>query len=277
MNKKFSFGNIVKYIFLIIGAFIVVYPIFTVLMGSLKNNSDIMLDPFGLPHHPIFANYIDAWTDGPLGSLFKNSIIVTFSSVFLVVVFSSMIAFVMTRKDFKKIGNIIFIVIVVGITIPAQVGILPLYLQLSRFNLIDTYAGLIITYIVYYMPFTIFIMQGFFKDVPDEIQDAALIDGCGNFRLYLSIIMPLSRSVVTAVTILNFMFIWNEMFFALVLIRRPILKTLTIGLFAFKGQYNNNYASMFAGIIIVSIPMILLFLVLQKRFLEGVSAGALKG
>lgn len=276
MKTRFGLVNVIKRIFLILFSLLIMYPIFFVFVGSFKNNSQIMMDPFGLPHNLTFVNYSKAWTDGVLYALFKNSIIITFISVMLVVIFSSFIAFVMSREDFK-FKFVLYTVIIIGTTIPYQVGILPLYMQLNSFHLVNTYLGLIIVYTVYNLPFSTFIMYGFFKHVSKEIQEAAIIDGCGNFRMYFNIIMPLSPSVVTTVCIFNLMFIWNDMFFALVLIRTRLLKTVTVGLFAFQGQYMNDYATMFAGIIIVSLPMIILFLALQKRFIEGIASGAVKG
>lgn len=276
MKTRFGIFNIIKGMFLTVFSILILYPIFFIFMGSFKNNTKIMMEPFGLPQNFTLVNYTKAWTDGVLYALFKNSIIVTFVSVALVVIFASFIAFVMTREDFK-FKYLLFIIIIFGTTIPYQVGIMPLYLQLNRFNLVNTYLGLIIVYTVYNLSFSTFIMYGFFKHISKEIQEAATIDGCGNYRMYLNIIMPLSPSVITTVSIFNLMFIWNDMFFALVLIRTKLLKTLTVGLFAFQGQYMNDYATMFAGIIIVSLPMIILFLLLQKRFIEGVASGAVKG
>jgi len=276
LGKRFGLTYILKYILLILIAFTIMYPAFMVLMGSFRDNSSIMLNPFGLPTKLSFANYTKAWTEGLLYVLIKNSVIVTFVSVALVVIFSSMIAFVMSREDFK-LKHIFLIIVIVSITIPSQIGILPLYMQLNRFHLINSLLGLIIVYTVYNMPFSTFILYGFFRRVPKEIQESAIIDGCSNFRLYLNIIMPLSPSVITVIIIFNLMFIWNDMFFAMVFIRSPMLKTLTVGLLAFKGQYMNDYATMFAGIIIVSLPMIILFLLLQKRFIEGIASGAIKG
>lgn len=276
MKIRFRLPNVIKNIFLTLFAFIITYPILFVLLGSFKSNKEIMMDPFGLPSKLSIANYSKAWNEGVLYALFKNSIIVTFTSVILVVIFASFIAFVMSRENFK-FKYFLYPVIIIGITVPYQIGILPLFMQLNSFHLTNTYLGLIIVYTVYNLPFSTFIMYGFFKHISKDIQEAAAIDGCGNFRMYFNIIMPLSPAVITTVCIFNLMFIWNDMFFALVLIRSKFLKTLTVGLFAFQGQYMNDYATMFAGIIIVSLPMIILFLVLQKRFIEGIASGAVKG
>lgn len=276
MKKRYDWLNIIKYVFLIIFTIIIIYPVIMVFIGSFRNNMSIMTDPFGLPDKLDFVNYVKAWVNGMLYALYKNSVIVTFASVALIVIFSSMIAFVLSRRDFK-LKKVFFPMIIIGMTIPFQVGIIPVYLQMSKFRLVDTYIGLIILYVVNYLSFSTYIMYGFFKKVPVEIQEASAIDGCGNFRMYLNIIMPLSPAVVTTVSIFNLMFVWNDMFFSLVMMRSKLMKTLNVGLLSFKGQYQSDYATMFAGIILVSIPMIVIFLLLQKRFIEGVSSGAVKG
>ena len=207
---------------------------------------------------------------------YQNSIIVTFVSVIFIILFSSMMAFIMSRRDFK-FRKPLFIMIVIGMTIPFQVGIIPLYMQMSHMGLINKHVGIIIVYVVSYMSFSTFLMYGFFRTVPAEIQEAALIDGVSNLRMYWNIIMPLSPAVVTAVAIFNLMYVWNDMFFSLVMIQSNPLKTLMIGLLGFRGQYMSDYATMFAGVVLVSLPMIVLFFLLQKRFVEGIAAGAIKG
>ncbi|MCL2164058.1 MAG: carbohydrate ABC transporter permease [Oscillospiraceae bacterium] len=277
MNKKrFDFFKIIKYLILSVFSFLVLYPIYMVTSGSFRKNMQILMDPFGMPTSLMLDNYVKAFKEGMFSSLYKNSIIVTVFSVALITLFSSMIAYVMTRPDFKfrRLLNTIFII---GMTIPFQVGIIPLYLQMNRLRLVDSHLGLIIVYIVSYLSYSTFITYGFFKQIPRDLQEAASIDGAGNFRLFLSIVAPLSSAVLTTVTIFNLMFVWNDMFFSLVMLQTPLKKTLQIGLLGFRGQYQSDYATMFAGVVLVSLPMVALFLALQKRFVEGVLSGAIKG
>lgn len=256
--------------------FLILYPLYMVVIGSLRTNMQILMDPFGLPVGFILDNYVHAWENGKLYSLYMNSFIVTLTSVAVIVLFSSMIAYVMSRKDFKLKG-LLFTVIIVGMTIPAQVGILPLYLQMVKMHLANTLIGLIIVYVVNYLSYSTFIMYGFIRKVSKEIQEAALIDGCGTFRNYMHIIMPLSTPVILTITIFNLMFIWNDMFFSMVMMSTPSKKTLMVGLLGFVGQYQTDYATMFAGVVLVSLPMVILFLILQKKFIAGATTGAVKG
>ncbi len=235
-----------------------------------------MMDPFGLPESFSLENYVKAWEEGMLYALYKNSVLVTFVSVLLIILFSSMVGFVMTRQDFR-FRKPLLVMFILGMTVPFQVGIIPLYLQMSKMGLTNSYVGLIIIYIVSYLSFSVYLMYGFMKGIPVEIQEAAEIDGVSTFGMYRHIMMPLSPAIVTTVGIFNLMYIWNDMFFSLVMMTSKVKKTLTVGLLAFKGQYMSDYATMFAGVVLVSLPMIVLFFLLQKRFIEGVAAGAVKG
>jgi raffinose/stachyose/melibiose transport system permease protein len=244
--------------------------------GSFRTNTEILSNPFGMPDSFMLDNYVKAFKEGMFAVLYKNSAIVTGASVALLTMFSSMIAFVMTRADFifRKLLHTVFII---GMTIPFQVGIIPFYLQLNKFGLVNTHLGLIIAYVVNYLSYSTFIAYGFFRRLPKELQEAASIDGAGTFRMYWDIVLPLSPAAMATITIFNLMFIWNDMFFSLVILQSPMLKTLQIGLLAFRGQYQSDYATMFAGVILVSLPMIILFLSMQRRFIEGILSGSLKG
>jgi len=274
--KKAKALAALKYIFLIVVGIFILYPLYMVVVNSFRTNTNIMMDPFGLPDKLMFDNYVKAWTNGTLYALYKNSAIVTFGSVALIALFSSMVGFVMSREDFR-FRKLLFTLFIIGMTIPFQVGIIPLYLQMNSFGLTDSHLGLIIVYVVNYLSFSTYIMYGFIRRISRDIQEAALIDGVSNFGMYWRIILPLSPAVVTSVVIFNLMFVWNDMFFSLVMMQTKLRKTLTIGLLNFRGQYQSDYATMFAGVVLVSLPMIALFFLLQKRFIEGVSSGAVKG
>jgi len=234
--------------------------------------------PFSLPDDLELNNYAQAWVKGNLFRFLINSIIVTSTSVLFVIFLSSMVAFVLSRrKALIPLNRILFVFFLMGIMIPPQVGIIPLYLQMKALHLSNTLLGLIIVFSAYHMSFTVFILYSFFKNIPAEIEDAAIIDGCGNFKLYSRIVMPLSRSALIASVIFNGVGIWNNFIFPLVLITSTSKKTLPIGLLSFRGRWLSDYPIMFAGVIIVSIPLIVTYLILQNRFVEGLTAGSLKG
>ena len=148
---------------------------------------------------------------------------------------------------------------------------------MSSMGLMNNLWGLIFAYVAYELPFSVFVLYGFMQEIPYEIQEAAIVDGCGNFRLYWKVMFPLSRGGIAAVVIFNLVSIWNDMVFPLVLITDNSLKTLPIGLLQFRGQYTSNYGVLFAAVVMMSIPLIILYLALQKHFIRGLAQGAIKG
>ncbi|HHW48839.1 MAG TPA: carbohydrate ABC transporter permease [Clostridiaceae bacterium] len=273
--KKVLF-KIIKYAVLILFAVFIVYPVFVVVMSSFKTTAEIYQDTFGLPSKLNFSSYVTAWVNGNLSTYYVNSVIITFVSIFFVVVLASFASFAITREDcmFKKV---LYGAFVAGISIPYQVGILPLYLQMSKLNLVNNRLGLILIYVAFGLPFSVFVMSGFFRTIPKDIEESAIIDGCNNYQIYAKIVVPLSPTVITTVVIFELVTIWNDMFFPLIFISSKDLRTIPIGLLSFKGEFISNYPAMFAGVVIASLPLIIAYLLLQKQFIEGLTAGAVKG
>ena len=254
------------------------FPIYAVINISLKNTADLYNAPFALTLRPHLENFQLAWVKGHLGIYLRNSLIVTISSQILVVFLSSIGAFALSRRDtFKKFDKFLYIVILFGIMIPPQVAIIPLYLQLNNMHLINTLIGLILVFVAYDIPFGIFIMHSFFVKIPQEIEDAAKIDGCSNLGLYFRIVMPLARSAIITVIIFSSVWIWNNFLFPLVFISDNDLKTLPIGLLTFRGRFLSDYPTMFAGVVLSSLPLIIVYLALQNQFMRGITAGSVKG
>ncbi|MDL2237311.1 carbohydrate ABC transporter permease [Christensenellaceae bacterium OttesenSCG-928-K19] len=268
--------KIPKYAVLTIFAIIIMFPVYMVLTGSLKTERELYDNVFGLPADPQWGNYEEAFVGGGLGKYYINSIIVTGVSIVLILVLSSMAAFALTRK-FTKGSKLVYLLFVIGIAIPPQVAIIQLSLQMSMMHLSNTLWALIFSHVAYELPFSVFIFYGFMQDIPYEIQEAAIVDGCNNFQLYRKVIMPLSKGPIATVIIFNLVAIWNDMIFPLVLISDNNLKTLPIGLLQFKGMYISQNTVMFAGVVLISIPLIVLYLCLQKQFIRGMSQGAVKG
>jgi len=257
---------------------LVLIPLYFPIINSFKTKNSLYETPFLPSKDIVWSNYSEAWIKGNLFQYLMNSIIVTVSSVLLVVVLSSMVAFALTRKKtFKNLNSVIFIFFLMGIMVPPQVGIIPLYLLMKRLSLSNTLFGLIIVFVAYQISFTVFILHSFFKNIPEEIEDAAIIDGCSNFALLYRIVLPLSRSAIVAAVIFDGVFTWNNFLFPLVLITSNSKKTLPIGLMGFKGRWLSDYPVLFAGVIIVSIPLVITYLILQNRFVEGLTKGSLKG
>ena len=266
------------FIYLIISilALMVIYPFFLVLLNSFKPELEIFTNFFGLPNEFRWENYRETWVEGRFSRYYINSIVTSSLSLFLSVFFSTLLAFTMSRKNcvFRKH---LFYALVVGITIPPQVSATPLFFQVQRMGLESSLVGLILVFIAYRISFPSIIILSSFRSVPQELEEAALIDGARLSSIYSQIYIPLSKSIIAASLIFNFVYIWNNFFFPLLLISDNSLKTLPIGLLQFKGQFRNSFTNMFSGIMLISVPLITFYFALQKQFMKGIMSGAVKG
>lgn len=273
--KKLCLGT-AKYLTLILFAFLILFPVYIVVVGSFKTEFEMYRNIFGFPESWGLQNYIIAFQGGKMGSSFKNSLIVTVCAVVSLVFLGSMVAFALARLHMKY-SNIIYKMFVVGIAVPTQVGIIQLALLMSKLHLTNSLLGLILVYVAYELPFSVFVFFGFMQSLPWEIQEAAIVDGCNKWQLYWRFILPLSKNAIATVLIMDMVVIWNDMLFPLMLISKESLRTLPFGLLQFRGQYASQYTVIFAGVILITLPMIILYLVMQKQFISGMTQGAVKG
>lgn len=269
-------GKFFKYFILFIFSVLILLPIFIAILSSLKTTSELYNNPLGFPSRLNFENYINALIKGNLYIFFKNSLIITVVSIAADILFASLIAFVVTRRDFI-VSRLVYMMFIIGLMVPYQIAIIPLYLTVANFKLTNNLIGLMIVYVVYGLPFSVFVMEGFFRQVPKEIEESAIVDGCNIVQTYAKIIMPLSKSVIVSVVIFMLVWVWNDMFYPLVFIKSNGLKTLSLGIIGFKGEFNSDYTTLFAGVVLVSIPIATVYLMLQKQFVQGITAGAVKG
>lgn len=272
--KKEIFRIVITIAFGII-ALIALYPIIWMFASSLKTMSDLYTIKWGFPSHPQWQNYVDAINTG-LILHFKNSAIVVISAVMLMVLLGSMIAYSLTRYSFRG-RKILFFYFLVGQMIPAQTVVVPLYLELKKMGLINTFAGLILAYAAAGLPFTVFLLQGFFRSVPRDLFDSAAIDGCSDYGIFWKIVLPLSKPAVASVIIFQSIYVWNEFIFALTILREEPKHTLTLAVYKIIGRYWTNYPLFFATLCIAIIPIIIVFFMFQRYFIKGITAGALKG
>ncbi len=265
-----------RHIVLIFLLLFMLYPIFMVITNAFKSESELYSNSLGLPSDWGLSNFVAAFRDGHLAQAFLSSIAITVVSVTLITLLGSFAAFAISRSNMigRRKWYWLFIV---GIMIPYQVGLLHLYRLMDGLKLVDTFPGIVLIYVAYGLPFTVFVMYGFFRSIPNEINEAATVDGCNVFQNYAKIIMPLSPTVIAAVVIFNLVWIWNDMLFPLIFISSPELKTLARALLGFKGQFLSRYTVMFAGVVMASIPLTIVYLLLQKRFISGMTAGSVKG
>src|SRR5690348_13186260 len=255
---------------------LVVIPLVVLLSVALKSPVDLLNNPMGWPAQFMWSNFADAWNNAALGQAFFNSVLITGATVLGLIVCGSLAAYPLARYT-GPWSQRIYVYFVAGLIVPLQLGLFPLYKEMHDLQLINTYQGAILLYIAANLPFVIFLYTGFIKTVPRELEEAALLDGAGPMRTFWMIVFPLLRPVTATVAITSALSTWNDFFIPLIFLQRDGMQTLPLAIFNFVGQYNNNWPLIFASVIISSLPLIVLFLVLQRYFIKGITAGALRG
>lgn len=268
--------TVVIYAALILFAVINVYPILWMVINSFKSEKEFAVNPFGLPDVFVFENYVSAWNTANLGVLFKNSLFICIAATVLTVWIGALASYFLARFTFKM-NKFIYTFFIFGMLIPIHATLVPMFILLRDLGLLNSPVTLIFPYVAFHLPLTIFILTSFMKQFPKDIEESAVMDGCGIFRIFWSIILPMSRPAIATVVILNFIYNWNEFSFALVLINDPELQTLPLGLASFAGQFTVNYGAQMAGLTMSLIPIIGFYLLLEKEIVKGMTAGAVKG
>ena len=274
--KKISISKVLIYIFLVILAFVYLAPLVWMLFVSLKDNAEIFKSPFALPERIQWENYAFAWTAGYLGKATLNSAIVCVITLILSMVIGSMAAFAIARLKWK-LAKAMMTYFMIGMMIPVHCVLSPLFKTFSGVGLYNNLLGLIIPYTTFSLPITIFIMVGFFENMPRELFEAACIDGCSIYKCFAVIAVPLSRTGLFVTGLMSFVANWNELLLAMVFISDDMKKTLPVSLSKFVGPYNTNYVQMFAAIIIAIVPTILVYCCFSNQIVDGLTAGAVKG
>ncbi|MDN3448872.1 carbohydrate ABC transporter permease [Planococcus sp. APC 3906] len=262
---------------LIVYALLILIPLLVVMLTSVKTLQETFANPLGFPEGGIkFDNYIAIFQEQTMAGYFLNSTIVTLFSVTLTLLFASMIAYGITRLN-SWIGNALFVLFTLGMMVPAQVIMVPLYSLMLDFGLTNSLVGLILVNISSTLPIAVFILTGFMKTLPKELFEAATIDGAGNWQMYAKVAIPLSLPSLSATAIFLFVMHWNDLLYPLLFITDNAYKTLPLALLEFQGQYSTNYPMLFTGVIIASAPMVIAYVFLQRFFVAGMTAGAVKG
>ncbi|MBY0012138.1 carbohydrate ABC transporter permease [Paenibacillus typhae] len=277
LKKPKSIGKILLQVLLILVAVTQIYPLIWLAFFSLKDNSEIFSgDVAGFPKHFLWSNYTKALSEGHILTYFFNSVLVTAVSILLVLILSAMTGYAITRMNWK-LSNLTMTIILLGMMVPIHAALLPLFMVLKNAGLLNTYWALIIPYVAFGIPMAVFILGSFFKGVPRELEEAAVIDGCGIYRTFFSIILPLVRPAVSTVAIFTFLSCWNELMFAVTFINKESYQTLTVGMMSMVGTYITQWGIIGAGLMITTIPTILIYLLLNKQVQQSMIAGAIKG
>ena len=268
--------RVIVYIVLLLSAFLWFVPILTALITSVRTFDDILVNGFiSLPEKITFENFITAWERGGLNRYLPNSFIITLPSLFLTLLLSSLGAYALARFKFK--GNrLLFYIFVGGMLLPFQVLMLPVFRLTDRLGLYDTYWGLIGIHTAFQLGFCTFMLRNYMRTVPGEIIEAARMDGCSELRIWAQIMLPLTLPAIAAIAILEFTWIFNDYLWAIVLLRSDSLKPITAGLATLQGQFVTDWPVIVAGALIGTVPTLLVFLFLQRYFIEGLTLGSSK-
>ena len=260
---------------LILFALLAVLPILVLFFNSIKPFSEFGLNPLGPPSEIRLQNFPDAWIAGEYKKIFFNSAKLVFGSVLLCLAVSLLAGFSLAKLN-PKGSTVIAIYLLVGISIPAQLYILPLFLLWKELSLLNTHVGLIIIYSALNAPFATFLIRSYMIRLPDELFDAAKLDGANTFQIFFRIALPLSWPVILTAGLIIGLAVWNEFLFALTFITDPNFKPMATILFSFQARFENNYALQSAAAIMMVAPIAILFMLFQRRFISGLTSGGLK-
>jgi len=262
---------------LVLWSAIVVLPLLWTLMTSFKTTREIFHSPFSLPSHWNFTNYVKAWTTAGIGSYFLNTVIVVASALVIVMVLGAMCSYVLARFTFPG-TRIIYYAMLAGLTFPIFLAIVPLFFTLKNFGLLNTLPGLIITYVAFALPFTVFFLFSFFRALPDEISEAAALDGAGEWSTFFRVMLPMARNGLASVLIFNFLGLWNQFLIPVALNTNVKNYVLSQGMAAFASQagYAVDFGALFAAVVITVVPVLVVYIIFQRQLQGSVTQGTSK-
>jgi N-acetylglucosamine transport system permease protein len=269
--------SVPSYLFLGAWSLFTIFAISWVVLASLKTNRDVFRKPFEIPANPQFVNYEHVWSNSQVGQSFINSLLIVGISVALILLVSSPASYVLSRAKFKGRG-LLTMIYIAGIGIPYPLLFIPLFGLLAGLKMINTMQGLVLVYVSLSIPFTVYILTGFFSSLPQELEDAAVIDGCTELDVFRRVMLPLASPGILTAAIFNFIGLWNEFQLALIFIQDPDMRPLSLSLYSLKNAmtYSGDWAGLFAGVVIVIVPTIILFVILSERMISGITLGSVK-
>jgi N-acetylglucosamine transport system permease protein len=269
--------SVSSHVVLSIWAILVIVPLLWTLMTSFKTTSEIFKSPFNLPATLQFGNYIEAWNTAGIGKFFFNTIFVVGSALILVMLLGSMCAYILARFNFP--GNrVVYYMMLGGLMIPIFLAIVPLFFVLKNLGLLNSLPGLTITYVAFALPFTVFFLYAFFRQLPYEISEAAAIDGANEWRTFFQIMLPMAKPGLATVAIMNFLGLWNQFLLPVALNTNQKNYVLSQGLasFASSAGYDVNFGAEFAAVVITVVPVLIVYVIFQRQLQGSVSQGTMK-
>ena len=275
--KKLSVSSLVVSGILILVAIIQLYPLIWLVLVSFKNNVEIFGgNVLGLPNSWRISNYVSALTSGNVGVYFINSVIVTAATIVISSIFIATSSYAITRMKWKY-SKLVLIIFLLGMMVPIHSTLLPLFLILRKLHILNSYWSLIIPYVAFALPMGIFIMTGFLEGIPGELEEAACIDGCNIYQIFFKVVLPLLKPSLSTVAIFTYLSSWNELMFANTFLNNPKLKTLPVGIMSMAGQHATEWGPILAGLVIATLPTIIIYIPLSNQVQKSLMAGAVKG
>ncbi|MFC7530263.1 carbohydrate ABC transporter permease [Actinoplanes sp. GCM10030250] len=258
-------------------AVVTALPLLWAVVSSLKTDDEILNHPWAPPAEPHFENWVRAWTAANIGRYFLNSVIVVGAALVLTMLLGSLVAYALARYQFR--GNrLIYYTFVAAMFFPVFLALVPLFFVVQQLGLLGTYPGLILVYTAYAVPFTVFFLHAFFRNLPNEVAEAAILDGCSHAAVFFRVMLPLARPGLVAVGIFNFLGLWNQYLLPLVLNPDPDRYVLAQGLAALSVSqgYRSDWSGLFAGLTIAMLPVLVAYVAFQRHIRAGMTAGAVR-
>jgi len=275
--KKIKVSNVVLQVILIAFAVIQLYPLLFLLFFSLKDNNEIYSgNVMGFPKQLRWSNYENALVNANVGLYLFNSILVTAIVIVVSGILACMVSYAIARMRIK-VNRLVKTCFSLGLMIPLHAVLLPVFIMLRNLKMLDTYQAIIIPYIAFALPMAIFFMIGFFESLPKELEESAFQDGCGIFLTFFLVMLPLVRPALATISVFTFLSTWNEMMFAITFINSEKYRTLTVGIMQMVGKYTTDWGTMGAGLVVATLPTIVIYLLLSKQVQSGMVSGAVKG
>ncbi|MET9634091.1 carbohydrate ABC transporter permease [Lentzea sp. NPDC006480] len=253
-----------------------IYPLVFTTNVAMKTRREYVLGRFALADSVSWDNIVKAWTSVGMSRYFLNSVVVVACSVALLLVFGSMAGFALARLKFRG-SSALFLGVLAALFVPFQVIMVPLARIMADTGLVDTYPGLVLAYVAQFLPFTIFLLTSYYSTVPPDIVDAARIDGNTVYGVYWRIMLPIGAPALLSVGVLNALFCWNDVLIALLMMPSAEHRTLMVGVTSLRGQYSDDIPTFASGVLIAAVPVLVVYLFLQRQIADGVTAGSTKG
>ena len=275
-HKKAVIGKVIVYVILIMIALVMIIPFLWMLSASIKSDREVFqMNPVVfIPESPKWSNYVDIWTKIPFGKFVQNTVFLTIVVTILQLLTSSFAAYSFAKLNFKYKSGL-FLAYIATIAMPWQVYMVPQFIMMRKMGLNDKLLAIIC--LQAFSAFGVFMMKQFYEGIPDDLCEAARIDGMSEYKIYLNIMLPLSKPALSTLTIFTFVATWNDYLGPLIYLRSQEKKTIQLGLKMFISQYSSDYGLIMAGSVLSLIPVLIMFLLLQQYFVEGVASSGLKG